>query len=279
MARTGDCHQEGIVGGVTIVELVWPGTWLALSDQQQASELAGLLQLLETAVGEANLSLLMFERREASVAAIRVPSQDEWLADMAERRAAERRLENALAPMSVEQQFAALEGIRLQAEIEVLRARSARGLIPAGLMHHEPFIWARTFVYALDAIRKTLTVIAQQPTPNSAAGALIELDQRIPDLLGVRDTAHHPEDRIRRLDKKGKPITLQPIDNNMIKAPSGGVLVLNNLNGSRYGCTLGDGRFAEVDVTASSLIAARDVVQRVFDSLPWRGPRQLFPRP
>ncbi|EQD78707.1 hypothetical protein B1B_00574, partial [mine drainage metagenome] len=164
--------------------------------------------MLETAVAEANLSLLMFERHQSSFAAIGVPSQEEWRANMAERSEAERRLESALPPIPVEQQWAAREGIRLQAEIEVLRARSARGLVPTGLLHHEPFIWARAFVYALDAIRKTLLVIAQQPIASEAAGARTELDQRIPDLVGVRDTAHHPEDRIRRLDKRGKPITL-----------------------------------------------------------------------
>ena len=261
---------------MTIVELVWPGTWLDLSDQSQASELTGLLHLLESALAEANLSLVMFERCQGSIAAM-ASSQDAWRADVAELREAERRLETGLPPTPVEQRFAALEDIRIQAATEVLRARAARGLVPAELLHHEPFIWARAFVYALDSIRRTLIVVAQQPTATAAAEACIELDQRIPDLVGVRDTAHHPEDRIRKLDKRGRPITPQPIDNNMFKAPGGGVLVLDNLNGSRYGCTLSDGRFAEVDVSAASLFAARDVIQRVVDSLPWRGPRRLSP--
>ncbi len=39
VAVTGKRRQAGIVHGVTIVELVWPGTWLAHPDHLQASDL------------------------------------------------------------------------------------------------------------------------------------------------------------------------------------------------------------------------------------------------
>lgn len=55
------------------------------------------------------------------------------------------------------------------------------------------------------------------------------------------------------------------------------MIVLDNLSGSHYGCTLSDGRFAEIDVTADSLLAARDAIQQVLDSFAWTGPRQLWP--
>lgn len=111
-------------------------------------------------------------------------------------------------------------------------------------------------------------MLAASPVPTAAAEAHDDLLAALPDLTKVRDTAHHHEDRARGLDRRGKPLDLKPIESGGIHAP-GGAIVLNNLNGTRYGCTVDDGRFVEVDVTAGSLWAVRNAIQKVLDSVPW----------
>lgn len=99
----------------------------------------------------------------------------------------------------------------------------------------------------------------------------------LPSLARVRDTAHHPEDRARGLDKKQKPLDLKPIDNKLISAPGGGVLVLDSLNGNRYGCTMADGHYGEVEVSAESLGVVQNCLQSVLNAFTWSGPRRHTP--
>lgn len=261
---------------MVIAELIWPGTWLDYSSPEEAWELQSLLHLLDSNIAEANLALMLFIQQRVIDANGPRPSIDLWQRDLDERRAVEQRLEASLPAMTFEEQWKAKDRIRFEAELEVARSRWERGDLPRGLLHHAPFLYARSFVFALDGVAKTLKVIAEQPIPNDSSGALTSLGQAIPDLVGVRNTAQHQEDRIRRLDHRARPIDLQPIDNNLIRS-EGGALVLNSLNDDRYGCTLSDGRFGEVEVSDSSLLAARDAVQQLVNSLAWKGPPRLTP--
>jgi len=52
----------------------------------------------------------------------------------------------------------------------------------------------------------------------------------------------------------------------MIHAP-GGVLALNNLNGSRYGSTMNDGHYGEVDVSPESMEKLRCILGDVLGSM------------
>jgi hypothetical protein len=98
-----------------------------------------------------------------------------------------------------------------------------------------------------------------------------------PSLIGVRDTAHHPEDRGRGLGKRGKQLKLQPVDNQLVKAPSGGVLMLDCLNGNRYGCTMADGHYGEVEVSEQNLTIVQNCIQAVLNAFSWKGSRRHTP--
>lgn len=147
--------------------------------------------------------------------------------------------------------------------------RWERGELPRSVIHRLPFMYARAFLFALDSIEKVLKALAASDVPTAAAEARDDLLAALPTLTEVRNTAHHHEDRVRGLGRNRKPLGLKPIDAGGILAP-GGAIVLDNLNGTRYGCTVNDGRFAEVDVTPASLFAARCAIQKVLDSVPWR---------
>lgn len=259
-----------------VAELVQPGSWIDHPDRDKAFELETLFNLAEANLAEANLALLLFEQEMAAVDDDDVPSLDDWQRENDAYRVIEERLEAELPPMSFEEQWKARERIRFEARRQVARDRWARGELPRSLRHRRSFLYARNFLFALDNIAKVLDVIAKHPIPTTAAVVCNALDRAVPDLKGVRNTAHHHEDRIRGLDHKQRPIQPQPIASGGIRS-AGGALVLDNLCDNRYGCTLADGRFAEIELSETSLFAARDAIQLVLDSITWKGPPRLLP--
>ncbi|MXF14398.1 hypothetical protein FQ010_27010, partial [Escherichia coli] len=81
-----------------------------------------------------------------------------------------------------------------------------------------------------------------------------QIGKDFPDLRGVRNSTQHREDRARGLGvgREPKPLNLQPISNTFINAPQG-ALILNNLNGTKFGSTMSDGHYGEVDISPESL--------------------------
>ncbi|WP_419207036.1 hypothetical protein ACN08N_19845 [Photobacterium leiognathi subsp. mandapamensis] len=89
------------------------------------------------------------------------------------------------------------------------------------------------------------------------------------------------EDRSRGLGagRRGQPpqpLELKPIDNGMVKSENG-ALMLNCLNGTKYGNTMADGHYGEVDVSPASMEALRSVFQRLLEAFPWKGPKVHLP--
>ena len=77
-----------------------------------------------------------------------------------------------------------------------------------------------------------------------------EFSLLFPDVRGVRNTAQHLEDRSRGLGagRSPRPLVLQPVENFLVNAP-GGALVLDALIGNRFGCTMADGHYGEVEIS------------------------------
>jgi hypothetical protein len=144
-----------------------------------------------------------------------------------------------------------------------------------------PFLYAKSCLYALNTIAKALRTLAMMPgLPAGIAQARDDFEARFPTLVAVRDSAHHPEDRIRGVrGRAGRetPIATQPIMNEVVHAPGGGVIMLDTLNNNRYGGTLADGTYSEVEISAATVAGAQQVIQQVVDAFSWRGPRQHRP--
>lgn len=204
--------------------------------------------------------------------------EERWKRESAERQAAEDEAWRgrpdpwSIPDRDLSQRMYNLKWI--EGERQLTRRLWERGELPRTVRHHLPFMYAKAFLYALDSIMKALGVLTRSPLQSKAAEALEELRASVPDIALIRNTAQHYEDRARWLGTAGKPLDMQPIDNQMISAPDG-ALVLNSLNGAHYGCTVADGRYAEVDVTAATLLAARNAIQKVLDSIVWRQPAHL----
>lgn len=65
--------------------------------------------------------------------------------------------------------------------------------------------------------------------------------------------------------------------NETINAPHGGVLVVDQLTNDRYGGTLADGSYGEVEVSLKSAVVAQQAVQAAFDAWTWKGPTRMAP--
>ena len=168
-----------------------------------------------------------------------------------------------------------------QQEQVMKRQLWAAGAWPQQYLFRLTFVHAKSFVYALDQVAKALGMLARQPLAPPIASVITQQETAwtaaLPDLKGVRDSSHHAEDRLRRKGKRGQDIQLQPINNEMISAPSGALLAENLIN-NRFGWTMEDGNYGEVEVSETTLVKARDIVQAVFDApWSWRGPARWVP--
>ncbi len=258
-----------------IFEIITPGTWLDHDDRDWAWQIEGQLRSLQSQFFEANTALNLF----ASTQSIRPSFANREARERDSQRryeiqhAVEQELSNGLSHENWEE-------IHFEADVRFKREKWANGSIPRELEHNLPFLYARAFLYALDAFDKFLGVLAAEPkVPPEVANLHARMAEDFPDLRGVRNTAQHLEDRARGLGagRNPQPLELKPIINNFISAPSGGVLVLNSLNGSKYGSTMSNGHYGEIDVSPESMQRLQAVLQELLLLFRWRGPKQHAP--
>lgn len=141
------------------------------------------------------------------------------------------------------------------------------------------FAYAHAFLLAVDSAGKVLQVIADKPgLPAPVESMHDKFSDTFPTVVGLRDTTQHVEDRGRGLGKGGKPLQLQPVDNQVLRAP-GGALVIDALNGSVFGSTMADGHYGEIDVSNATLTNLQTLLQELLDALPWSGDSRESPRP
>jgi len=130
---------------------------------------------------------------------------------------------------------------------------------PEGYRRRAPFIYAHTVVYSLDAIWKTLGLLARTPGLPSNIGAIYdEYKQALPRLKSVRDSAHHLEDRARRMGRNEEPLNVP-------------VLSISNLFGDKLNYTGADGSQAEIAISPASVAAAQKAIQKTLTSFAWTG--------
>jgi hypothetical protein len=256
------------------------GLWIEGLDGDVARHIESLCRVIETNVTDAVLALLMFEQA-SSTAHESAFGEGAWNRDRElERR---RREELEATEPAIEGEWIGDRSTRLneQAKRDVIRAKWDAGELPRSYAHRLPFVHARTFLTSLAQLGRAMSEMAKLETGEARPkiiAARDAFDAALPHLKPVRDSIEHAEDRMRGLDRHRQPMTLAPISNQMIEAPGGGVLVGDALNGRHYGGTVGDGTYAEVEVSDETLEVARASVQAIFDALPWvPGHRQHVP--
>lgn len=260
---------------MNIMELIVPGTWLDYPDQDWAWRVGNQLDALESPLIDAALALSLFEAERAKPRAAR-HDREGWERDGRRRQEVEEAIRTQLG---VDRYSGDrwLE-VRDQAELECKREQWSAGRMPSSYEHRLIFLHARSFLFALDRLDRSLAALAKEDgVPAQVATAHDVLGAAVPNLRGVRNSVAHFEDRSRGLGRDKKPLALKPVVNRMINAPGGGVLMLESLLNNRFGSTMEDGHYGEVEVSIETLKTAAECVQRVLNAFAWKGPRRHSP--
>ena len=258
-----------------IFEVTTPGTWLDYPDRDWAWKIGGLIQNLKARFYEANTALNLFEQAQVQQSARFTPEQ--WQVDSDRRSQIRRELE---AELGFDFSPQSRDRISHETEVRFKREKWGSGCGPREFERNVISIFAQAFVYALDGFDKFLNVLSAEPgVPPTIADLAARIESMFPDLRGVRNTTQHLEDRSRGLGagKNPKPMTLQPVENQFISAPGGGVLVLNSLTGNRFCCTMSDGHYGEVEISPQALQLLSDLLHDVLQIFQWKGPVQHAP--
>lgn len=260
---------------VLVFEVVTPGTWLESEDRDWSWQTEGLLRSLTSQFYDANLALNLFMSARASRP--RVHHKETWEHDASRRSEIQRQIEQERgAHLSHE----GWEEIRFETEVRLKREKWESRVPPREFEHSLPFLYARAFLYAVDVFEKTLSILANDPkVPSKVADIHARMLTQFPNLRGVRNSVQHIEDRSRGLGagRNPQPLDLKPINNHLISAPNGGALILNSLNGTRYGSTMADGHFGEVDVSLDSMRHIQGLLSETLEAFKWKGPRHHGP--
>lgn len=253
---------------MTPFELITPGVWLNHEDRDWCLRMGTLIDALKRNFFESDAALNLFieVQRESRLD----PDRERVL--FVERRRHHRELIGRQHDNVMEAQFLS--------DIEFKRAKWMEGRIPMAHSMARVFICARAFLYAADGLYKLIGVMSKEPgAPVELAVIHADFNKQFPALVEVRNSAHHPEDRIRGLGRNGKPIAPAPIQTDAIHASVGGVLVVDQLDGSRYGTTMADGHYGQIDVSPDSMAKLQVIVQGVIDAFQWKpgGPPQHEP--
>ena len=257
-----------------IFEIIKPGTWLDYNDRDWTREIEGILRSLEGQFFEANLALNMFL---ASIQIDRTPhSKEQWEADSNRRSVIRQEIEKK---HDNPHDHKVWDEIHFETEVIFKREQWNSGKLPREFEHNQASMHARAFLYALDSFDKFLKVLKNKTgIPPMIEEIHKKFGESFIDLRGVRNTSQHMEDRSRGLGagRNPKPLELKPIDNKIIKA-DGGALVLNCLNGTKYGNIMSDGHYGEVDVSPASMEILHDIFQETLNAFNWKGPKNHLP--
>jgi hypothetical protein len=254
---------------IFVPELLKAGTSIQGVSADAAFRFERYVSLMQAQLYNAAAALMMFEMTPATA----------WTSDPSSPAYARRREDLLMETLRTSPPSSArdFERLRFEAEVQAKRELWAEGQAPERWGRALHWMYAREFVYSLDTLAKALGELAKEPgSPSNVDAVLAKLRASVPGLKDARDSLHHLEDRALGRAKDGKPIVAQPLATGSIQT-GGGLLMIENLDGSRFGITAGDGRFVEVDVCRATLEAARLAVQEAIDAFKWTGPPTHLP--
>lgn len=260
---------------MTVFEITKPGTWLNFSDDSQLNfELQNLIDQLIDCFYEANQALNLFDSEYCKDRSFK---KETWEKDRIERTVIEEKLKKEFNDDNFQYSY---EEMIFKVDTIFNRQKWEKGVLPNDLSKKNIFIFAKSFLFALDNFQKIFKVLIDKKNALEIPLNLEDLYNKFcvyfKDLRDVRNSAHHNEDRIQGLSF-GKPIPLKPILNDFIKADSG-ALIINSLNNRKYGNTLGNGFYGEVEVSTESLEFIRKMIQNILESFEWKGSKMYLPR-
>lgn len=265
-----------------IVNTEYPGTWLELPDKDKSFLVSNLISSMETAVIDLAISLTLFnesalnDREEYNSESM----EEKWKRKSELRNKIENEYRSNLSDQNEFYENHDYHGAEVEKKHREQMLKS--GAIPDSYKHRFVFIHAHSFLSSADTFSKYLSVISKETELEFVAELLKEFDNGLPSLRKIRNSSEHSEDRSRGYGKpadvkKKQKMELKPINNNLIKAENGGVLVISSLNGDRLGYTVDDGSYQEFDINMNTLGLIVDIFQRLINGFEWSGPKRINP--
>lgn len=254
-----------------IAELTYPGTWLGEQTDKHSWQMASLLSHLEHTLAELAVSLTLFHEASSRLTQRHSTfnSADAWEERMARMRQIEQELEadGDYEPFDPD--------LRMQVEIQYKREKWIDKM-PDTYEHLLPFLYARSFLYALDEMDRFLAALAAEANLPAVTAVHTAFRAAFPQLRDVRNSTAHVDERAQGLGPGKKQIALQPLDNGVIKSPNG-AMIMGCLFDNRFAATMVDGHCGEVEVSATSLGIAKMCLQDAINAFKWRGPPKHVP--
>jgi hypothetical protein len=137
-----------------VFEITTPGTWLDYEDRDWSWRIQNQLRSLESQFFEANDALNLFIRART----IRPSFANRDTRERDSQRLSE--IQRAIEQESgVTMSRDDWDAIHLETEVRFKREQWSSGRAPREFEHNRPFIYARAFLYALDAFDKFLGVL------------------------------------------------------------------------------------------------------------------------
>jgi hypothetical protein len=265
-----------------IVNIEYPGTWLESPDGDKAFEIKNLISSMETSATDMAITLTMFvdcqqaSHEEHSSEALK----DSWELDRQLRMRIEEEYRKNLP--NEHDFYNQHEYHRLETKKIYRNEKINTGEVPRSYKHRFSFIHAHSFLSSADTFSKYLSVLADETELDHVKSIKQQFEDSFPSLAKIRNSAQHSEDRSRGYGKPAEvrkkiKMDLKPIDNSLIKAESGGVLALSNLNGDRLGYTIDDGTYQEFEINQNSLGVVADLFQQLINGFQWKGPIEISP--
>ena len=266
-----------------VYELEYPGTWIKLYGTETDQEIYHLVLSLESSFTEAAVSLNLYEAaRKKGVEEISTDSETRlknFEGDRDKRRKLELAYEAQIAseqdsPLSFDQRTEMYNRV----EKELKREKWNSGEMPKVYKHALVFIYAKAFVSNIDMIGKIFRVICKdyQNLPQGVYDQKDNFFRAFPQLKDIRDSLQHAENRNRGFDRYGNPLNIQPGVKGHVQT-SGQSLVLNNLNGNKFGTTINDGRFVDIEITDQTMKIVQQCLQELIYSFNWVGSGKHYP--
>lgn len=269
-----------------IYEFNYPGMIIILSDKDTAWAIKGLIDDIESSFTEAAVALNLFEserlrpHEELHNNDLQKSADPEFLMKNWEEERNKRIelttkyqaqfISEGKDPYSYEQSMNIHELIETALKHEKWKS----GVFPRSYEHKIIFIYAKAFVSALDMVGKLLHFLWKDYKNILPQGVTDQKDkffQLLPQLKGVRDSLQHHEHRGRGLDKNGQSLDIQPGSKGGINIIGNKSLVLNHLNGNKFGTTINDGQFVEVEISDQTMKPVQQCIQGIIDSFSWEG--------
>lgn len=125
-------------------------------------------------------------------------------------------------------------------------------------------VYAKSFIYAMDAATQLVRVLEkQEQLPTTANDHCKRFLSQFGELRDLRNSLQHIEDRLRGIGRDHKPI------------PSH-LLVLGGFRNNNYfGVTASDGRYVEIEISASILLQAYSIIEDLIWCFDWLGPGNI----